>query len=73
MANDILANCLRELRAKHGWTQETLANKVDVTRQTIIALEKGQYNPSLILALKLAHTFQVPLEAVFWLDDASEK
>jgi putative transcriptional regulator len=46
-------------------TQEELASKVGVTRQTIIAIEKGKYSPSLELAFKIAHVFKVPLEIVF--------
>lgn len=71
MATEELSNRLRELRARSGWTQATLADKVDVTRQTIIAIEKGQYNPSVVLALKIAETFQLPLEKVFWLSEVT--
>lgn len=67
MAEKGVANRLRELRARHVWTQRDLADMVGVTRQTIIAMEKGQYNPSVALALKIAKAFQVPLEDVFWL------
>ena len=70
MAGDELGNCLRELRARHRWTQQDLAAKVNVTRQTIIAIEKGQYNPSVVLALKIAVAFQLPLEEIFWLNGA---
>lgn len=70
MAGDELGNCLRELRSRQQWTQQDLAAKVDVTRQTIIAIEKGQYNPSVVLALKIAVAFQRPLEEVFWLNNA---
>jgi putative transcriptional regulator len=63
-----LGNRLRELRARNRWTQQDLADKVDVTRQTIIAIEKGQYSPSVTLALKISRIFQLPLEEVFFLE-----
>ena len=65
--NEYLANSLRELRARRAWTQEELSTKVGVTRQTIIAIEKGEYNPSVMLALKIAQAFGLPMEEVFWL------
>ena len=49
-------------------TQQDLADAVGVTRQTIIAIEKGKYDPSVGLALKLAQVFEIPLEALFELD-----
>jgi putative transcriptional regulator len=67
VANDDLQNRLPELRARYRLTQQDLAQRVGVTRQTIIAIEKGQYNPSTTLALKLARTLQVPVEQLFWL------
>jgi putative transcriptional regulator len=67
MANDDLQNRLPELRARYRLTQQDLAQRVGVTRQTIIAIEKGQYNPSTTLALKLARMLQVPVESIFWL------
>lgn len=60
-------NRIRELRARHRWTQKKLAERVGVTRQTIIAIEKGQYNPSIELALKIAQAFEMPVEDIFWL------
>lgn len=67
MADDDLHNRLPELRARYRLTQQELAQRVGVSRQTIIAIEKGQYNPSTTLALKLSRTLQVPVEALFWL------
>jgi len=67
MPNEELANRLPELRARHRWTQQDLAVKVGVTRQTIIAIEKGQYNPSLLLGFKIARAFGLQVEEVFWL------
>ena len=60
---------LRELRHATGLTQSALAGRVEVTRQTIIAIERGGYTPSVLLALKLAHELGVPLEEVFWIED----
>jgi putative transcriptional regulator len=60
-----LLNIIYELRNKSGATQEELARAVGVTRQTIIAIEKGDYTPSVALALKLAKFFKKPVEAIF--------
>jgi putative transcriptional regulator len=64
-----LRNRLKELRARHDLTQETLADEVGVSRQTIISIEKGRYSPSVKLALRIARVLEVPLEEAFWLDD----
>jgi len=66
-----LRNRLRELRARRGLTQEQLAAAVGVTRQTIIAIEKGNYSPSVALALSLARELGVPVEEAFWLEEPS--
>lgn len=60
---------IKELREERGLTQEELANKVDVTRQTILFMEKGKYNPSLRLAWKIAQVFDQPIEEVFSFED----
>jgi putative transcriptional regulator len=60
---------IKELRAEKGLTQQGLADIVDVTRQTILFLEKGKYNPSLRLAWRIARVFGRPLEDVFSFDD----
>jgi putative transcriptional regulator len=62
---DHTKNRIKELRAKHGLTQEDLADKVEVTRQTIIAIESGKYNPSLDLAFKMSKIFKLPIEEIF--------
>ena len=72
MANDDLHNRLPELSARYRLTQQDLAQRVGVTRQTIIAIDKGQRNPSTTLALKLARTLQVPVEQIFWLGPEPE-
>ncbi len=63
-----LQNRLKEIRLEQEFTQETLAKMVGVTRQTIIAIEKGKFVPSVNLALELANALNKPLESVFWLD-----
>jgi putative transcriptional regulator len=60
---------MKELREEQGLTQEGLAKLVDVTRQTILFMEKGKYNPSLRLAWKIARVFDRPLEEVFSFED----
>lgn len=70
---DTLNNRLRELRARFDLTQEELAQRVGVTRQSIIAIEGKRYNPSTVLALKIAGLFDLPLEEVFWLKDKGER
>ena len=62
---------IKEFREKRGITQEALAKKVDVTRQTILFLEKGKYNPSLRLAYKIARLFNVKIEDIFSFEDES--
>ncbi len=65
-----MKNRVRELREKHNITQEELAKAVGVTRQTIIAIEKGKYDPSLKLAFKIARFFGVKIEDVFIYEDS---
>ena len=60
-----ISNRVYELRSKAGITQEELADAVGVTRQTIIAIEKGNYTPSVLLALKIVKFFKKPVEEVF--------
>ncbi len=66
MAKTHVRNNIRALRFQHGeMTQQTLAEKVGVTRQTIVAIEKEKYSPSLEAAFKIAAVFGEPLDAVF--------
>ncbi|MCX5634898.1 MAG: helix-turn-helix transcriptional regulator [Planctomycetota bacterium] len=66
MENNQLKNQIRRLRFDNGeMTQQQLADLVGVTRQTILAIEAGNYSPSLTLAFKIANAFKVPLETVF--------
>lgn len=64
-----MKNRLKELRSHYELTQEQLAAKVGVSRQTIISIEMGRYNPSLILGFKLAQVFQCRIEDVFQFSD----
>jgi putative transcriptional regulator len=69
MRKDHLSNNIRRLRFEAGeMTQQTLADKVGVTRQTIIATEQGRYAPSLPLAIKIARVFGKTVEEVFQLE-----
>lgn len=65
-----MINHLEELRKQHGIRQEDLAQALGVSRQTVISLEKGKYNPSLALAFKLARYFNLSIEDIF--DDSDE-
>jgi putative transcriptional regulator len=58
-------NRLRELRAVRRWSQADLADRLDVSRQTINAVETGRYDPSLPLAFKIAELFGLPIESLF--------
>ena len=60
-----MKNRLEELRKKSDMTQDILADRLEVSRQTIGALENGRYNPSILLAFKLARFFDVPIEELF--------
>lgn len=64
-----LRNIVKELRASRGWTQEELASRLSVSRQTIISIEGGRYDPSLTLALKLATLLERRVEELFFLPE----
>lgn len=64
-----LVNNVRDLRANEGMTQQELATRVGVTRQTIVALERGAYTPSLVLAIRIGRVFNKTVEKVFQLDE----
>ncbi len=61
-----MKNKLKVYRAMHDLTQEKLANNLGITRQTIISIEKDKYDPSLILAFKIAEFFNVTIEDIFF-------
>ena len=70
MARNEVKNQIRRMRFENGeMTQQQLADKTGVTRQTIIAIEAGKYAPSLPLAFKIARTFGMPIEDVFQYED----
>ncbi|NNA93039.1 helix-turn-helix transcriptional regulator [Pseudomonas gessardii] len=58
-------NLMRELRTERGWSQADLAEQLEVSRQTVNAIETGRYDPSLPLAFKIARLFERPIEAIF--------
>lgn len=60
-----MKNRIRELRAERGWSQGTLAEQLDVSRQTINALETGRYDPSLPLAFRIGRLFDLRIEDIF--------
>jgi len=66
--NDGIRNHVRRHRRLREWTQEELGRRVGVTRQTIISIEGGKYNPSVGLALRMAVAFGVPVEELFEID-----
>jgi putative transcriptional regulator len=74
MGKTRIRNCIRRLRFEHGeMTQQDLAERVNVTRQTINAIELGKYSPSLEVAFKISRVFNKPLEAVFsWPERAED-
>lgn len=65
---ETVSNKVQEYRDNFGVTQEKLAQEVGVTRQTIIAIEKGNYTPSVSLAIKIARYFKTPVEVLFNLE-----
>lgn len=69
MCINIMKECIKnevaKFRSDRGVTQEDLAQKVNVSRQTIIALEKGNYTPSILLAIKISIFFKMPVEKIF--------
>jgi putative transcriptional regulator len=61
-----MKNLVRELRTERGWTQGELADRLDVSRQTIYAIENGVFDPSLPLAFAIAETFEKRIEEIFF-------
>lgn len=60
-----MKNRLKALRAERGWSQMELAERLDVSRQSVNSIETGKYDPSLPLAFKIARLFGLPIEAIF--------
>ena len=74
MPENELSNCVRRLRFENGeMTQQQLADKVGVTRQTINAIEADKYNPSLLVAFRIASVFRVAIDDVFQFDAARDE
>jgi putative transcriptional regulator len=65
-----MRNRLKVLRAERNWSQADLADRLDVSRQSVNAIETGKYDPSLPLAFKIAAVFGLPIEQIFSADDA---
>lgn len=65
-------NHLRTLRAERGWSQQHLAERLEVSRQSVNAIEKGRYDPSLPLAFTIADVFGLPIEAIFLREGTAE-
>lgn len=63
-----MKNCLRTLRAERSWSQADLAERLEVSRQSVNAIETGKFDPSLPLAFKLSRLFQLPIESIFFSD-----
>ena len=60
-----MKNRLKVLRAERDWSQQDLAERLEVSRQSVNAIEKGRYDPSLPLAFRIAELFDLPIEAIF--------
>lgn len=71
--NHMLCNRVKELRARHGFSQSDLGSLVGVTRQTIGFIEKGEFSPSIALSLRLAKHLKVKVDELFWLEGEDEE
>jgi putative transcriptional regulator len=67
-----MRNRLKVLRAERNWSQADLAERLDVSRQSVNAIETGKYDPSLPLAFRIAAVFGLPIEQIFFTDEAAE-
>ena len=68
MSNAVLKNAIRRLRFERSMTQEELALRTGVSRQTIMSIERGQTNPSVLLAFKIASALEAQVSEVFWME-----
>ena len=68
MGRNELNNRLKDLRAERGWSQKELGQRLDVSRQSVNAIETGKYDPSLPLAFRIADVFELPIEEIFLRD-----
>ena len=67
----LLKNRLKELRARHGLNQTELAQRAGVSRQTISLIERGEYTPSVLIALRIAQIVEEPVDQVFYLEESA--
>jgi putative transcriptional regulator len=67
-----MKNRLEQERLRRGWTQQELADQVEVSRQTVISLERGRYNPSIALAFRLARRFGMTIEDLFIYEESDD-
>lgn len=67
-----MRNRLKVLRAERNWSQADLADRLDVSRQSVNAIETGKYDPSLPLAFKIAQVFNMPIEQIFSADETAQ-
>jgi putative transcriptional regulator len=68
-----MKNRLEEKRTSRSWTQQELADRAEVSRQTIISLERGRYNPSILLAFRLARLFDAQIEDLFLFEEGDDE
>ena len=68
-----MKNRLEEQRTSRGWTQQELADRAEVSRQTIISLERGRYNPSILLAFRLARLMGTQIEDLFLYEESDHE
>lgn len=68
-----MKNKIAELRRTSGLTQQDMADRLSVSRQTVISLENGRYNPSIMLAFRISKLFKRPIEEVFLFEESEEK
>lgn len=68
-----MKNLLRELRAQRGWSQADLAKELDVSRQSVNAVETGKFDPSLPLAFRIARVFGMAIESIFMDESANSR
>lgn len=68
-----MINRLRQLRAEHGWSQQELAERLEVSRQSVIAIETGRFDPSLPLAFRIAELFGLAIEDIFTSPTAAKR
>ena len=71
LGGEFMKHCIKELRSAFGWTQEQFSKSIGVSRQTVISIENGKYNPSLELAFRISKVFGKTIEEVFIFEEGS--